>query len=120
MTMVSLLIYPHCRLIYPMLGLRLRNGKAKDLPLTANCPTSTQHLLCNVPRGKKTNPTGRTKQLNISVSDSLAVDIEILACRMGLLNPRTGKGNRSKLVEVAIAFLQQRIEDDPLTIRELL
>ncbi len=72
-----------------------------------------------MPRGKKLNPTGRTKQLNISVSDSLAFDIEILACRLGLFNPRTGKGNRSKLVEVAIALLQQKIETEEVTILEL-
>lgn len=60
-----------------------------------------------VPRGKKQNPTGRIKKQRIPVSDRANAEAEALAFKLGFINPRTGEGNRSELVEKAIAALSK-------------
>lgn len=56
-----------------------------------------------MPRGKKCNPTGRIKCDRIPVSSIANEKAEELARKLLIINPRTGNGNRSQLVERAIA-----------------
>lgn len=58
-----------------------------------------------MPRGAKRNPTGRTKTDRIPVSPKANKSAEELARKLGFINPRSGGGNRSDLVERAIASL---------------
>jgi hypothetical protein len=58
-----------------------------------------------MPRGAKRNPTGRTKKDHIQVSPDAYSKAEELAKSFGIINPRTGNGNRAQLVERAIAAL---------------
>lgn len=58
-----------------------------------------------MPKAAKRNPTGRTKTDRIPVSSQANKRAEELARKLGSINPRTGDGNRSDLVERAIASL---------------
>lgn len=58
-----------------------------------------------MPRGAKRNPTGRTKTDRIPVSQETNSSVEELAKKLGFINPRSGDGNRSELVERAIASI---------------
>lgn len=60
-----------------------------------------------MPRGKKLNPTGRIKRQKLNLSEVTSLEAEALASKLGLLNPRTGEGNKSEVVARAIAALSK-------------
>lgn len=50
----------------------------------------------------KRNPSGKRPETQMALPNELYIEIERLAVVHELINPRNGKGNRTKLIEMAI------------------
>ena len=54
---------------------------------------------------RKKNPKGKTPQVQIGLSKDLYDELDVLGRANGIINPRNGNGNRTKVIEKLFAQL---------------